>query len=109
MEDVLQCWILDGHTPVKVDGDTWYEWYMTSPDEHKVAMEWIGEVCVSTDFVGLGELSATVPTLMYQTIVFGGPLDRTATYHDTWDDALNINLFLSVGLNVRNNTPPRGG
>jgi hypothetical protein len=85
-------WILDDDgNPVPVDDVlTWGEWFETSIERRRVAQDRdecqegaTREVRISTVFLGIDHAFGGGPPLLYETMVFGGPLDGfTARYHD---------------------------
>lgn len=85
--DMLRFWILDGHTPKQVSMPEWVEWngLVSKPalSHRSVAQDAIGEVRVSTVF-----LIAPVLDQFFETMVFGGTLDREQVRYATWDEAV---------------------
>jgi hypothetical protein len=78
-------WILDGKKPVPADLMTWARWY-ESADRH-VANEMIGDVRVSTVFLSLNHQWGEGPPLLFETMIFGGPLDEHQERCSTWEEA----------------------
>ena len=54
---------------------TWGRWWGTNPDRH-VARDEIGDVLVSTVFLGLDHGWGRGPPVLWETMVFGGKLDQ---------------------------------
>ena len=89
-------YILEGHTPVpEADLLKWGKWMETSnrivkKDIATVKFEGdnLGEVRVSTVFLGLNHsfLEEAEP-LLFETMVFGGPLDQEMDRCSTWEGA----------------------
>lgn len=48
----------------------------------------IGEVEVSTVFLGLDHNFFSGPPLLFETMIFGGPLDQEQERYTTWDEAV---------------------
>jgi hypothetical protein len=74
--------------PVRVDDVlTWGRWLEQTENRH-VADDHVGEVRVSTVFIGLDHrLYGAGPPLIFETMIFGGELDGTMWRYSTWDDA----------------------
>lgn len=55
----------------------------------------LGEVAISTVFLGLDHsfsLNPNTPPLLFETMIFGGPLDGYQERHSTWDEAYQGHL-----------------
>ena len=78
-------YILDeNRQPVKVDLMQWAGWF--SKDRH-VAKTEVGDAEVSTVFLGLDHQYGDGPPLIFETLVFGGPLDQEMERYSTWEEA----------------------
>ena len=77
-------YILDGQTPVPCDLLTWAKWFETA--ERHVAETTVGDVKVSTVFLGLDHRESG-PPILFETMVFGGPLDQEQDRYATWQEA----------------------
>lgn len=71
---MLKFHILEGHTPIEVDLITWNNWFWAA--DRVVAETIVGDVRVSTVFIGLG--------CLFETMIFG---DKYQTHCSTWEDA----------------------
>lgn len=79
-------YILDGKTPKKVVSlEEWARWFETA-DRH-VANDAIGDVRISTVFLGIDHSWGNGPPLVFETMIFGGPHDQHQTRASTWDEA----------------------
>lgn len=83
-------YVLEGHVAVPVEDSMlgllkWGKWFQTA-DRH-VAKTDIAHVHVSTVFLGLNHSYVEGPPLIYETMVFGGPLDGEQDRYSTWDEA----------------------
>ena len=81
-------YILDGCTPVAVDDlKVWARWIETA--NRQVEETFIDEARVSTVFLGLDHnfYFSSAP-ILFETMVFGGPLDQEQRRYPTWDDAV---------------------
>lgn len=79
-------YILDGKTPVPVGLEDWGRWMETA--EHHVADLRDGDIRVSTVFLGLDlNFFGSGPPILFETMVFGGPLDGEQDRCSTWDQA----------------------
>lgn len=73
---------LDGHEAKPCDMHTWVEHGLPH-----VAFTKIGAVDVSTVFLGLDHQFGEGPPLLFETMVFGGPLDEEQRRYTTWAEA----------------------
>jgi len=79
-------YILEGRTPVKVNLETWARWFETA--DRKVRRTTKGDVEVSTVFLGLDHaFGNSEKPLLFETMVFGGPLDQETDRTSTWEEA----------------------
>lgn len=75
--------------PVATDQRTWAAWLETHPVERVVDRTLVGDVEVSTVFLGLDcDLSGNGPPLVYETRIFGGAHDRAMDRYPTRDEAV---------------------
>jgi len=81
-------YILEGHEPKPVkDLLEWARWFEIS-NNRKVARTQISDdVIVSTVFLGLDHQYGDGPPLLFETMIFGGPLDEQMNRYSTWDEA----------------------
>jgi hypothetical protein len=79
-------YVLDGHVAKAVSLMEWTEWFEKEPFRH-VADETIGEARISTVFLSLDHQWGQGPPLIFETMVFGGPLDQEQERYTTWDEA----------------------
>jgi hypothetical protein len=80
-------WILEGRTPVPVDLLTWVVWY-EDVEKRRLADDSIGASRVSTVFLGLDHnFAGTGPPILFETLVFNGPLDGECNRYVTYDEA----------------------
>jgi hypothetical protein len=77
--------ILDGKTAVPADLMTWAKWFETS--DRRVAQDEIGDVRISTVFLGINHQWGDGPPLIFESMVFGGPHDQETRRYSTWDEA----------------------
>ena len=81
----MRGYILNGREPVSVDFETWAKWYGTA-DRH-VADTQLGDVRISTVFLGLDHSFGGRHPLLFETMVFGGYLDGEQDRYTTWAEA----------------------
>jgi len=76
---------VDGRTPVLTDEPS-------IDDNRTVAKTKIGDVVISTVFLGLDHrmdcMDGAGPPIVFETMVFGGKLDHSEGRYSTWDDAV---------------------
>ena len=78
-------YILEGKEPVAVDLISWASWYGKA--DRKVKKDKVGDVSVSTVFLGLDHQWGDGPPLLFETMVFGGELDQEMDRYSTWEEA----------------------
>lgn len=79
---------LDGKSPVPCSLMEWAEW-MKNTKERCVAVTEIGPSRVSTVFLGLDHSFGGATPILFETMVFGGPLDQEEERYSTWEEAEN--------------------
>lgn len=92
MSDHNGRYILDGHTPVPApDLETWARWYQ-NPENFIVAKDTAPDGAqVSTVFLALDHNFFGVAggqPILFETMVFGGPLNGEQVRYATWDEAV---------------------
>lgn len=81
-------YILDGKTPVPADLMTWARWFETAGTSRIVAKTEVGDMNVSTVFLGLNHAFGGGPPLLFETMIFGGPPDQDYQERcSTWEQA----------------------
>lgn len=86
----------DASEPVPCDDLlTWGKW-MESRDARRVGADTIGDVRVSTVFLGLDHSFGDGPPLLYETMIFGGEHDQWQERYSTRDEALAGHLAAVV-------------
>ncbi len=82
-------WILDvsGDPVFEPDIIKWVKWFETSGDARVVAKTKVGEVEVSTVFLSVDHNFGSGQPILYETLVFGGPLDEECDRYPTKADA----------------------
>jgi len=79
-------YILDGREAVPChDLTEWGTWFENA-DRH-VAKDEIGDVKISTIFLGLDHSFGQGPPLLFETMVFGGDADGDMDRYSTWEEA----------------------
>ena len=81
-------YILDGHEAKPVDLMTWAKWFEKARQDRVVARtNVVPGSDVSTVFLGLDHQWGDGPPLIFETMVFGGPLDQETERYSTWEEA----------------------
>jgi len=80
-------YILKDQKIVAVDLTTWAKWLEKNNANRHVKDEKIGDVRVSTVFLGLDHQWGDGPPLLFETLVFEGELDGDMERYSTWDEA----------------------
>jgi hypothetical protein len=79
-------YILNGHQPVKEnDIFKWGKWYESA--DRKVAETFVGNVQVSTVFLGLDHAWGGGEPILFETMIFGGKEDGFQQRYHTWEEA----------------------
>lgn len=79
-------YILEGKVPVPCDDIiTWGRWFETA--NRRVAKSMIGDVEVSTVFLGLDHSFGSGPPILFETMIFGGEHDQDQWRCSTWEEA----------------------
>jgi hypothetical protein len=102
---MLGKYILDanGNPVVCNDLIEWATWYESARDR-RVAFDQVGEVKISTVFLGLDHnFAMTGPPILWETMIFGGPFDREMYRYTTRDLALigHADALLMVKTTMR--------
>lgn len=79
----------DGRTPIKCDLMTWAR---SRENMRHVAKEDVGDVRISTVFLGLDHSWGNGPPLLFETMIFGGKHDSYCERCSTWEEAKVIHL-----------------
>lgn len=80
-------YVLVGRVPIAVDADTWAR-SVGDLGKRRVALDQITDRCnVSTVFLGLDHNFGGGDPVLFETLVFGGPLDGEMERHQTYDEA----------------------
>jgi hypothetical protein len=79
-------YVLDGHVPLEEPHLlVWGRWLEMA--NRSVADETVGDVRISTVFLGLDHGFGARRPILFETMVFGGPLDQECERYATWDEA----------------------
>lgn len=78
-------YILDGHKPIETDLKTWARWIESN--KRHVADEIVGDVRISTVFLGWDCSFGVGLPLFFETMVFGGELNGETDQYTTWEEA----------------------
>lgn len=78
-------YILIDRLPLAVDLHTWGRWFGTA--DRQIADDRIGAVRVSTVFLGVDHSFGNGDPLLFETMVFGGPLNGEQWRYSTYSEA----------------------
>lgn len=87
----MDYYILDGHTPVATTKEKWEQWDRGPARDKVLKWDRIGNVLVSTTFVGLIQRLVDpedTQFFMTMTLWLDNPMLERWARHATWDDAL---------------------
>lgn len=81
-------YILKDKVPVlEPDLEKWAKWF--SNNKRSIAADQIGESLISTVFIGIDHnFFPGGESLLFETMVFDGPLDGEQERYHTWDEAV---------------------
>lgn len=79
-------YILSGHQVIPcIHPLAWADWFENA--NRCVQKTVLGDATISTVFLGLNHNLGKGPPLVFETIVFGGPLDQECERYSTWEEA----------------------
>ena len=79
-------YILEGHEPIECsDLMRWANWIEKA--DRRVAKTVIGDIKISTVFLGLDHSYGDGPPQLFETMIFGGDCDKEMWRYSTWDEA----------------------
>ena len=76
----------DDHSVQPVGVEEWA--VMFDRDKRGVARDEIGDVIISTVFLGLDHSYGEGPPLLFETMIFGGEHNEDQWLYSTWDEAV---------------------
>ena len=89
----MDTYILKGHEAIKCsDTKKWNKWMAVNRGKRHVADETIGNSRISTVFLGIDHSFGGSTPILFETMVFGGPLDQLQDRCSTWDEAEQMHL-----------------
>lgn len=81
-------WILEGIIPKKASFGEWGQWFEDKNNSRKVNKTQLGNVVISTVFLGLNHnFSGIGAPILFETLVFGGAFDQSMERYRTWAEA----------------------
>lgn len=80
--------LVNGQPEVCEDLLTWAQWFEQSSDERIVAQDRLGDVFISTVFLGLDHSFGRGEPLLFETMIFSGPHDQYQERYSTKAEAL---------------------
>lgn len=83
----IHLYILEGGLPKQVSVAEWGAW-QDDPEHTRIKHTRMGEVLVSTVFIGVGFSDCLASATLFETAVFGGKLDGTQVRDATGNAAL---------------------
>lgn len=67
----------------------WARWFEANRERRRVERTDLGDAEVSTVFLGSNHNLYDGPPEIFETLVFGGPLDQEMERYSTWDEAVS--------------------
>ncbi len=88
---MISHYILDGKQVVRVGLTRWANWMEEFyPQGCRVAEDWVGEVRISTVFLGVDyNFFGEGPPVVFESMIFQGPLNHEMQRYCTWEEAEN--------------------
>ena len=80
-------YVLDGKKAVPCEDLMEWAIWLEGADKKVALTRSIGDVEISTVFIGLDHSFGKGPPLIFETMVFGGPLDGEQDRYSTWEEA----------------------
>ena len=81
--------LVDGQPEVCNDTIKWALWFEKNTEERIVAQDTIGDVRISTVFLGIDHnFDLSGPPILWETMIFGGEHDEYQRRYPTRDDAI---------------------
>lgn len=85
-------YILKGNTPVQATIEEYTQWELEAAaidrDVHRVALSTVEDADISTVFLRVDHrFCGEGPPILFETMVFGGPLDQDQWRYSTWAEA----------------------
>lgn len=80
-------YILEGHKPVPAPSLREWGTWMNDGERRRVGWDVLGDVKVSTVFLGLDHSFGEGPPLLFETMIFGGKHDEYQERYSTWEQA----------------------
>lgn len=81
-------YVLNGREPTPVGSlDEWAQRFQA--DDKHVANTEVGDVRVSTVFLGIDHSFGVGPPLLFETMIFGGAHSEDQWRYSTWDEAVS--------------------
>ena len=91
----MKVYMLNGKAVVPCDMDTWARTFGAGDKSRRVAFDEVGDSHVSTVFLGLDHrFSGVGPPILFETMVFGGPLNEEMERYSTYDEAESGHLAM---------------
>ncbi len=83
----MDWYILKDKVPVKVGSIYEFIENKTGDESNIVKRDYIGEVCISTVFLGLNHNWAEGTPILFETMIFGGEHANYQERYSTWEEA----------------------
>jgi len=80
-------YVLVGRLPVAVDLMTWANWWGPNRDKCQIGCDEFPGCMISTVFLGLDHNFMGTEPILFETMIFGGPLDGEQWRYSTYSQA----------------------
>jgi len=106
MSNFMKKYILDGKIPKECDDVV--EWGRFMEEGNRVVESThIGDVHISTVFLGLNHSWVPGPPILFETMIFGGEHDEYQERYSDWNSALIGHAYAVSIVKGETETPPR--
>jgi len=93
-------YILEGKQPKKVDDIL--EWAKSFETQSRIVEQTnIGDIKVSTVFLGIDHSFNRGKPILFETMIFGGDEDGYQERYSTWDEAVDGHKFACEKVNIK--------
>ena len=78
----------ENNKPIKATTNEYVDWEENNPERRLVKQDRIGDIFVSTVFLGLDHSWRGNTPILWETMIFGGDHDQYQERHTSYEDAL---------------------
>lgn len=75
----------------------WGEW-MNNPEDRRIGVDEIEDIKISTVFLGMDHGFGNGTPILFETMIFGGPLDSDMARYETIEQARNGHILAKITM-----------